>query len=189
MGDDTGQDKGVSRRAMFRFGGGLLLAAGLLAVSPAEAARRMKQERSLAFEHLHTGEKLRRVYWAEGRYIPQALRDIHYLLRDYRTDEVRPINLGLLDLLYDIHRTVGSSKPFEIVSAYRSPRTNRMLANASDGVARRSFHVQGMAADVRLADRDLRKLRRVAMRLDRGGVGYYPASDFVHVDVGPQRSW
>lgn len=187
MGKDAGTQGGITRRALFRTGVGLL-AAGLV-TSPAEAAKRVKRERTLAFEHLHTGEKLRRVYWAEGRYIPQALREIHHILRDFRTDEIKPIDVQLLDLLHDLHRTVGSRKPFEIISAYRSPRTNEMLAHASDGVARNSYHLHGMAADVRVADRDLSKLRLAARKLERGGVGYYPASDFVHVDVGPQRHW
>ncbi|MFN3076420.1 MAG: DUF882 domain-containing protein [Alphaproteobacteria bacterium] len=188
MGGDSMQEGAVSRRAVLRLGCGLV-AAGLLATSAEAAKPRRVAERVLSFEHLHTGEKLRRTYWAEGRYIRSSLREIHHLLRDFRTGETRPIDLKLLELLHDLHGLVGSRKPIEIVSAYRSKRTNGSLASHDDGVARRSFHLRGMAVDLRLPDRDLGRVRQAALRLARGGVGYYPTSDFVHIDVGPHRSW
>lgn len=187
MGKEQGAKPRISRRTLLRFGGGCLI--GGLITHPAMAARTIKGERTLSFTHLHTGEKLRRTYWADGHYVPEALREIHYLMRDHRNDEVRTIDVRLLDLLHALHKKMDSRKPFELVSAYRSPATNAMLRKHTNGVARHSFHIQGMAADVRLSDRSLRKLRQAALQLDRGGVGYYPHSDFIHIDVGPQRAW
>ncbi|MBF0561597.1 MAG: DUF882 domain-containing protein [Alphaproteobacteria bacterium] len=187
MGKDAPKDNAIARRALLRMGGGVI-AAGLLSY-PAIAARPRHSERSLSLEHLHTGEKIKRVYWADGRYVHASLHDIHHILRDYRTGEIKPIDVRLLDLLHDLHKVTGSRKPFEIISGYRSKLTNAMLAETTDGVARHSFHVRGMAVDIRLPDRNLRKLKVAALHLGRGGVGYYPDSDFVHVDVGPKRFW
>jgi len=102
---------------------------------------------------------------------------------------VHPIDPQLVDLLYDLKLKMRSKVPFEVISGYRSPATNAQLASESRGVARKSFHLRGMAIDIRLPDRDLRQLRKAALSLRRGGVGYYPRPDFVHVDVGPVRTW
>ncbi len=156
---------------------------------PALGKGRPVNERVLSLDVLHTGERLRRVYWAEGRYIPQTLREIHYLLRDHRTDEVKAIDVKLLDLLHDVHVLVGSRTSFAIVSGYRSLATNKQLQRINPDVARHSYHTQGMAIDIRLPDRDLARLKTAALELNRGGVGYYPNADFLHVDVGPRRQW
>jgi uncharacterized protein YcbK (DUF882 family) len=165
-------------------------AATLLAWSwPAAAARRLLRPRALAFENLHTGERLKAVYWADGRYVPDALRHIDWLLRDFRTGDVHPIDPGLLDLLADLHARLQTTQPFHIVSGYRSPQTNAMLASLGDGVAQNSLHLEGKAVDIRVPGRRLRHVRAAALSLKRGGVGYYPHSDFVHIDTGRVRLW
>lgn len=146
-------------------------------------------ERGLAFENLHTGETLRTVYWEKGRYLEQPLRDIEHLLRDFRSGEAHPIDVGLLDLLHTLGRRLDCTRPIQVISGYRSPRTNAALRARSPGVARASLHMQGMATDIRLPGRDLRQVRDLALALGRGGVGFYPSSNFVHVDIGPVRHW
>lgn len=143
----------------------------------------------LAFENLHTGERLSAVFRADQGYLPDALRQIDRVLRDHRTDEVHPIDTRLLELLATLCRRLELRQPFQVISGYRSPRSNAMLAEASGGVARHSLHLQGMAIDIRVAGVPLQRLRDAALALDGGGVGYYPKSDFVHVDVGRVRRW
>ncbi|MBK1664375.1 twin-arginine translocation pathway signal protein [Rhodospirillum rubrum] len=154
------------------------------------ASRRSTIERSLSLENLHTGERVKRVYWANGRYVPDSLREIDHVLRDFRTGDVQPIDRGLLDLLYELHATLETRAPFQVISGYRSPRTNALLRETGGGgVAKQSLHMRGMAIDIALKDRTISQLRRGALGLRRGGVGYYPESGFVHVDVGKVRSW
>ena len=144
---------------------------------------------SLALDHLHTGERLRLVYYAGGAYVQESLDKIGYLLRDFRTDEVHAIDPALLDTLHALQSVCGSAA-FEVISGYRSPRTNEMLRRTgSGGVAERSLHLEGRAIDVRPTGCDTARLRTAAISLARGGVGYYPDSNFVHLDTGRVRSW
>jgi len=145
-------------------------------------------ERSLSFYNLHTSEKLKTVYWAEGAYVPEGLAAINHHLRDYRTGEVREIDRRLLDLLYQLHGRLETNQPFQLISGYRSSATNAMLRAHSDGVAQHSLHMDGMAADIRVEGRSLEQIRQTALGMKLGGVGYYP-SQFVHVDVGRVRFW
>ena len=172
----------ISRRRFLVLG-----AAGLL--RPTGRAAATDGAKTLAFYNLHTGEFERAAYWVDGGYVPDALRRFDWLLRDYRTDEVREIDRGLLDLLSALSVTLDTREPWEMISGYRSPATNAKLAATTDGVARASLHVKGMAIDIRLPGRSLEALRDSARSLRRGGVGYYPRSSFVHVDVGRVRSW
>lgn len=178
--------RAIGRR---RFLGMAGAAAAMGLAWPAEAARRVVRPRVLAFQNLHTGEQLKTVYWADGRYLPGAMQHIDWLLRDFRTDQTHPIDLQLLDLLADIQARLQTHEPFQVLSGYRSPETNAMLASYSDGVAQNSFHLQGKAIDIRVPGRRLRQVRAAALSLQRGGVGFYPHSDFVHVDTGPVRHW
>jgi uncharacterized protein YcbK (DUF882 family) len=164
-------------------------AAALLPTTPSWATALGNSKRYLSFTSLHTGEKLTALYYSKGGYLRDALGDINHILRDFRTGDVMAIDLRLLDLLHVLQLTLRSRAPFEVISGYRSPATNAMLAAASDGVAKKSLHMQGMAIDIRLADQRLSKLRDAALWLQAGGVGYYPGPDFVHVDVGRVRSW
>ncbi|HVM81427.1 MAG TPA: DUF882 domain-containing protein [Stellaceae bacterium] len=156
---------------------------------PAIAVPRSDDRRRLSFHNLHTGESLDAVYWAGGDYVPDALKRIDTVLRDFRTGDVHPIDRRLLDLLVRLRQKLGTGEPVQVISGYRSPRTNAMLHAHSEGVASHSLHMDGMAIDIRVPGRALRDVRAAALDLAGGGVGYYPASDFVHVDVGRVRRW
>lgn len=151
--------------------------------------------RHLKFHHLHTGENLEAVYWDNGAYVWDALQAINKHLRDFRTLEVHPIDVRLLDILFTLQSLTGSREPYRIISAFRSAETNAMLsgqsaaANGSSQVARKSLHMEGKAMDVRLNDVSLTGFRDAALALQGGGVGYYADSAFVHVDIGPVRTW
>lgn len=146
-------------------------------------------ERMLSLYNLHTGESLKTAYWVKGEYLPEALSEINHILRDFRTGDIKPIDTGLLDLLHTLHANLGSKENLCIISGYRSPATNARLHEASGGVASHSLHMQAKAADIRLPGCSLSTLRQTAVSLQCGGVGFYPASDFVHVDVGRVRYW
>jgi uncharacterized protein YcbK (DUF882 family) len=168
-------------------------AAGVIAAPsfpmPAIALPFADYKRSLAFRNLRTGEKLDIVYWADGKYISGASREIARVMRDGRTDEVHAIDNRLVDLMQKLRGTLRSSEPIQVVCGYRSPETNEMLHETTEGVASNSLHMEGEAVDLRLIDRPLGYVHRVAVSLRAGGVGYYPHSNFVHVDVGQVRHW
>ncbi|AMV73826.1 DUF882 domain-containing protein [Desulfuromonas carbonis] len=183
-------EPGISRRTLLK--AGLLATAGLLLPGRtlASLAAPLVPEKAVSLYNIHTGESLTRaVYWAEGEFIPETLAEINFLLRDYRTGEVTSIEPQLYDLFFALRRKLGATDPFHVISGYRSPATNAMLRATSSGVARHSLHMQGKAADVRLPGVELKTLRKAAISLHRGGVGYYPDSDFVHIDTGRVRSW
>jgi uncharacterized protein YcbK (DUF882 family) len=145
--------------------------------------------RRLSFYSLHTQESLSTVFWQDGRLVPDALAEIDWHLRDFRTGDVRAIDPALLDLLHRLGRAMAYDGPIHVISGYRSAKTNAMLAAQSGGVAKNSYHLHGMAIDLRLPGRPLREVQRAALDLAQGGVGFYPRSDFVHVDTGPVRRW
>jgi uncharacterized protein YcbK (DUF882 family) len=140
-------------------------------------------------ENPRTGDKIDSVYWVEGQYIPEVLNAIDYLMRDWRNDQIKKIDPGLLDIAAATHKLLDTKEPFTLYSGYRSPRTNRMLAARSRGVATGSYHVKGMAADLHLESRSVRQIAAAASRLSAGGIGKYSRSNFVHLDCGPVRSW
>lgn len=156
---------------------------------PPPGARRLK------FHHLHTAEDLDVVYWEDGRYVWNSLQAVNRLLRDFRSLEVHPIDVRLLDILFTLQALTGSKEPYRIISAFRSPETNQMLSdqsattNGATQVAKKSLHMEGKAMDVRLNDVSLTGFRDAALALQGGGVGYYADSAFVHVDIGPVRTW
>jgi uncharacterized protein YcbK (DUF882 family) len=176
--------KTIDRRKFLIAGLGV---AGALIVPGASALA--APGRDLSFVNLHTGEKLGTTYWLGGRHVPSACHRIDALLRDYRTGEIAPISTHLLDLLHAIRTRLGTEAPFQVISGERSPKTNARLASAGRGVARKSLHMRGMAIDIRVPDCSLKRLRAVAVDLKGGGVGYYPKSGFIHVDVGRVRYW
>ena len=167
---------------------GMAAAAAALPM-PAWALALGTAKRRLSFVNLHTDEKLTALYWANGAYQDSAIKDINHVLRDFRSGDVHAIDLRLLDLLYTLQHKVNSQSAFQVISGYRSPATNAKLAALSDGVARRSYHMKGMAIDIALTDRTLPALHQAALLLKAGGVGFYPKPGFVHVDVGPVRTW
>jgi uncharacterized protein YcbK (DUF882 family) len=145
--------------------------------------------RRLSFYSLHTEELLSTVYWQDGGLVPAARAEIDWHLRDFRTGDIHVIDPNLLDLLHQLGRALAYHGPIHVISGYRSPKTNAMLAAQSGSVAKNSYHVRGMAIDIRLPGRPLREVQQAALDLGLGGVGFYPKSDFVHVDTGPVRSW
>lgn len=177
----------LSRRGFLKYGAAAMLAAS--APGKALAAIAASPERKLSFYHLHTGEKLNATYWADGAYQQDGLGEIYHLLRDFRSGDVSPIDTGLLDLLHSLSMKLDTTAQFHVISGYRSPNTNAMLAKHSQGVAKHSLHMEGLAIDIRLPGRDLADVHRAALSLKSGGVGYYPVSNFVHVDVGRVRQW
>jgi len=163
---------------------------GLVLLAPWRKTRaESTEDRTLAFHHTHTDEKLVVRYFTAGRYDAEALSRLDHLLRDFRTGDERKMDRKLYDLLHEVHTATGSEGTFEIISAYRSPETNAMLRSKSKGVAEGSLHVKGKAIDLRLTDVETLRLRDTALALKRGGVGYYPKSDFVHLDTGRVRRW
>jgi uncharacterized protein YcbK (DUF882 family) len=179
----------ISRRSVL--GGAVLLGAAMALPGRSLAALKAdgSSKRSLVLHNLHTDEHLEVTYWARGAYRRDALAQIDWIMRDHRTNEVVAIDRGLIDLLYGLQGKLGGNRTFEVISGYRSPATNAMLASVSDAVARKSLHMEGKAVDINVAGVRLSALRGAATGLKAGGVGYYPKSGFVHVDVGRVRYW
>ncbi len=166
----------------------LSAAAGLSPVARAAAAAVPSVHR-LSFYHIHTAEKLSVAYREGGALIPGALIEINRHLRDFRTEQIHDIDVGLLDALHDLFTMFEGRGNFEVISGYRSPRTNAALRHVTTGVAENSLHIQGRAIDVRLTSAKTVALRDAAIALRHGGVGYYPESNFVHLDTGALRTW
>jgi uncharacterized protein YcbK (DUF882 family) len=196
----------LGRREALRLGGGAFLAAGVTAfpalaatpiVTPAaqlaapavlKPASPADVRRAVLF-NLHTGDRFNEVYWADGSYVPGALSEAMKVMRDWRNGEEHYIDPKLFDALHAINTRLETSQPFQIISGYRSPKTNAMLHSRSSGVASNSQHTHGKAIDVRVAGVDLKHLHNAALDVAAGGVGYYPVSNFVHVDTARVRRW
>lgn len=177
----------ISRRQFLSYSA--VLGAGLYLPGSVLASLSREPERSLSLYNTHTGESLKRVFWAEGTFIPESLAEINKLLRDHRTNDVAAIDPQLLTLLGTITNLVSPGETLHVISGYRSPKSNQALAGQSNGVAKHSLHMDGKAIDIRIPGRNLAYLRDSALSLKRGGVGYYPESQFVHLDTGRVRSW
>ena len=143
----------------------------------------------LSFCNIHTGESLSTCYRSHGRLIHRAVGRISAIMRDHRTGEIKPVDPNLLDLLHRIVIKIKTSEPINIISGYRSPETNAALRRATKGVAKNSLHMEGRAIDIRIPGFRTEEIRELAIGLHSGGVGYYPASDFVHLDTGPVKAW
>jgi uncharacterized protein YcbK (DUF882 family) len=169
---------------------GSVSALGGLVVGPPALALPTRRERLLSFYNKHTGETVKTAYWApqEG-YIEQSLREISFILRDHRNDKVKLIDPKLLDQMYALQLELSPRQPIHVISAYRSPETNAMLRRRSRRVAKDSLHMRGKAVDIRMPDRRISELYRTARALQAGGVGYYPRSNFIHLDTGSVRTW
>ncbi|WP_028584157.1 YcbK family protein [Desulfogranum mediterraneum] len=177
----------LSRRSFIRQT--TILATALAVAAPLAAAAGEGDPRSLSFYHTHTRQHLE-VTYARGRsYDPRALEQVDHYLRDFRTGEEHPIDRRLLDLLWELQQDVGHQGVFEVISGFRSPTTNQQLRQQSSGVAKRSLHMEGRAIDIRLAGVPTRYIQQCAVARQCGGVGYYPSSDFVHLDTGRFRTW
>lgn len=145
--------------------------------------------REIAFYHLHTGERVTAAYYDGGKYVPDALAALNHVLRDWRSNDVHDIDPGVFDQLHALQARVETPGAFNVICGYRSPATNEMLHEKSEGVAKHSLHMEGKAMDISLPGKDLAHLHEAALSLKAGGVGYYPASNFIHMDTGAVRRW
>lgn len=146
--------------------------------------------RDLSMDHTHTHEKIQLTYALGSRYLPEALTGLNHFLRDHYSGLVGHMDPGLYDIMHALRVSLKVRSPYQIISGYRSPQTNeRLRARGGGGVARRSLHMDGKAVDLRIPGVPLKELRDAALELGAGGVGYYPGSDFVHVDTGRVRAW
>jgi uncharacterized protein YcbK (DUF882 family) len=136
-----------------------------------------------------TGESIDTIYWIEGEYIPEVMKEITYFMRDWRSNDTMKIDMRTVDIMAASHRLLDVSEPYMLLSGYRSPKTNAMLRSRSSGVARNSLHLKGQAADLRLKSRSVGQMAKAAAACASGGVGKYSRSNFVHMDCGPIRSW
>jgi uncharacterized protein YcbK (DUF882 family) len=168
--------------------GSLGAAAALTGVARRAAAENIAAHR-LSFYHIHTAEKLAITYREHGVLVPDALAEINHYLRDFRTEQIHPIDVALLDKLHALFTTFDARGNFEVISGYRSPHTNEVLRHVTTGVAEHSLHIEGRAIDVRLTSAKTTALRDAALAMQAGGVGYYAESNFVHLDTGNTRSW
>jgi uncharacterized protein YcbK (DUF882 family) len=182
-------ENGVNRRRFLR----LMVWAGLISCSSksvfAAIDKGTLEERSLSLYNPHTKESFNGIYWCDGDCVASAKEDINHILRDIRTDDVKEIDLNLLDLIFAISTKLQAEEPFTVISGYRSPETNELLRKRGRGAAKNSYHIKGQAADIRLPGYKTSALRKAAFELKVGGVGYYPKRGFVHIDVGPVRYW
>lgn len=179
-------DVNVNRRS-FLLGASCVIASSLISL-PAFASLSMPT-RKIGLYNIHTGERDLITYWEEGRYIKEGLANLNKILRDHRTGEIHNIDPKLFDQITLLQHNLRRKGDIEIISGYRSPKTNNMLRGRSGGVAKKSYHMKGQAIDLRLPGAKLSDLRRAAINMKSGGVGYYPKSNFIHIDTGPVRSW
>lgn len=181
----------VASRRLFLKGllvGAAVSATGFSGIAKATAGK-LQLPRKLAFYNLHTEEKVSMTYFEEGQYVKGAVQELNYLLRDHRSGDVYNMDPELYDLLYDLQSSLGGNKTFQVISGFRSASTNAMLNQKSRGVATKSLHMQGKAIDIRVEGVDSKVLQQASIALQKGGVGYYHKSDFVHIDTGNVRYW
>ncbi|SOH95554.1 Uncharacterized conserved protein YcbK, DUF882 family [Monaibacterium marinum] len=145
--------------------------------------------RSLKLYNPRTGERLDSVYWVEGEYIPQVLDEVNFIFRDWRRNELRAVDVRTIDIMAAASRMMETTEPYQLMSGYRSPETNNALRASNRGVARNSYHMRAMAADLRLSTRSVQNMYDAGVSCNAGGVGRYPRSNFVHFDCGPVRTW
>ncbi|PHM37916.1 YcbK family protein [Xenorhabdus innexi] len=145
--------------------------------------------RILRVDNLHTGEKIKAEFFDGHHYNKSELIRLNYLFRDYRQNETKKIDPKLFDQIYLLQMMMGINKPVQLVSGYRSLKTNNMLRHASSGVAKHSYHTRGQAMDFHIDGMKLSHIRKAALKMRAGGVGFYPKSNFIHIDTGPVRTW
>ncbi|MEM9708127.1 MAG: DUF882 domain-containing protein [Pseudomonadota bacterium] len=180
---------GVTRRNVLRAFAATTVAAAPTYANAFAFLRGSGDIRRLRMYSTRTGETLDTIYWIEGQYIPDALREVSNFMRDWRTDGTIEIDTRAIDIWAASHRLLETDEPFMMLSGYRSPKTNAMLRSRSRGVARNSLHMKGQAADLRIQNRSVKQLSSAAASCHAGGVGRYSRSNFVHVDCGPIRLW
>jgi uncharacterized protein YcbK (DUF882 family) len=177
----------LNRRAFLKLS--LAAGAGLAALPTLAGFTSPVRERVLTLYNTHTGERVQTTYWADGKYLETEIALMNRLLRDHRSGQVFAIEHKLFDTLHDLQALTGKRTEFHVISGYRSPATNAKLRRERSGIAKDSLHTHGKAIDIRLPGTELRDLQRAALALRAGGVGYYPQSDFIHLDTGRVRVW
>jgi uncharacterized protein YcbK (DUF882 family) len=145
--------------------------------------------RKISMRSGRTGETLEMIYWIEGEYIKDAMKEINYFMRDWREDLTVNMDRRNFDIVAATHSLLETTEPYQLLSGYRSPRTNALLRRRSRGVAKKSLHIKGMAADVRLSSRSVSQIVRAGYACNAGGIGKYSRSNFVHIDSGARRTW
>lgn len=178
-----------TRRKIVNYGFAGLAAflSGAYKIMPAQARQTIGY--SVSIRNAHTGESFNGVYRVGGYYVPSAFRKINKIMRDHRTGDIHPIDPKLIDTLARLQKRCNCSQPINLLSGYRSPKTNAMLRRTTSGVAKNSYHLKGQAADIQMPGSSTKRVRDMAQMLKAGGVGYYPRSQFVHVDTGTIRTW
>ena len=179
----------ISRRSLLGVFGASVVSAAPVFTNAAGFIKGAGDIRKLKMISHKTGERIDTIYWIDGGYIPEALHEIDVLMRDWRRNEVKPIDLRTIDILAASHSLLETAEPFRLMSGYRSAKTNAMLRRQSRSVSKDSLHITGQAADVRLGTRSVRQLAKAAQTCKSGGVGKYSRSNFVHLDCGPVRLW
>ena len=180
---------GITRRGLLGAFAATLVTAAPTYANAAGFLRGAGDIRRLRMFSARTGEAIDMIYWIEGQYIPDALTEVSYFMRDWRSDEVLNIDARTVDIMTAAHNLMDCSEPYMLISGYRSPKTNAMLRSRSSGLAQNSRHLVGEAADLRLNSRSVNQMARAAQACKGGGVGRYSGSNFVHMDCGPVRSW
>ena len=179
----------ISRRSLLGAFSASLVSAAPVFTNAAGFIKGAGDIRKLKMISDKTGERIDTIYWIDGGYIPEALHEIDVLMRDWRRNEVKPIDLRTIDILAASHSMLDTAEPFRLMSGYRSAKTNAMLRRQSRSVSKNSLHITGQAADVRLGTRSVKQLAKAAQTCKSGGVGKYSRSNFVHLDCGPVRLW
>ncbi|MDD2464011.1 MAG: DUF882 domain-containing protein [Desulfobulbus sp.] len=163
---------------------------GLAALSiPEICSAKVAKKRTISLFHVRAQKELTLTYATGNSYNPKALAKINSFLRDYQTGQIHQMDPKLLDILWVVQQEMGCKGSYKVVSAFRSPQTNRKLRLTKSGVAGHSLHMQGQAIDISLPGAHLNQVRQCAIAMQTGGVGYYPQSDFVHLDSGMYRTW
>ena len=186
----TGTKKSlITRRGVLRAFAATTLVAAPTYSNAAGFLRGAGDIRRLRMYSGRTGEHLDTIYWIEGKYIKDAVKEINYFMRDWRQDEAKSMDMRNFDIMTAAHNLMNVSEPYLLLSGYRTPKTNAMLRSRSRGVAKNSLHMKGQAADLRLKSRSVNQMFKAGLSCGAGGVGKYSSSNFVHMDCGQVRSW
>lgn len=180
---------GMTRRALLGAFAATTVAAAPTFANAAGFLRGAGDIRRIKMYSGRTGERIDMIYWIEGEYIKDAIREVNYFMRDWRNDAAVSMDTRTIDIMAASHNLLDVSEPYMLLSGYRSPQTNAMLRSKSRGVAKNSLHMRGQAADLRLASRSVNQMAKAAIACHGGGVGRYSGSNFVHMDCGQVRSW
>ncbi len=180
---------GITRRALLGAFAATAVAAAPTYSNAAGFLRGGGDIRRIRMYSGRTGERIDMVYWVDGKYIKDAVKEVNHFMRDWRTDQSKAMDLRTIDIMAASHNLLDADEPYMLLSGYRSPQTNAMLRSKSRRVARNSLHMQGQAADLRLASRSVSQMAKAAISCRAGGVGQYYRSNFVHMDCGVVRSW